>query len=125
MRKLATFAAALAVLSTGGAYADFTLEKTITIKGGVFFPPVMLAAPGDTIRIINDDETTHDATADDGSWTTGPIEPGAEVIFTVANEMQACFESTYNEELKGAFGDVHTGEPPECFELSGDGETTN
>lgn len=123
MRKLAMFAAAFAALSTGGAYA-FELQKTITIKGGVFFPPVMLAAAGDTVRIVNEDDTTHDATANDASWTTGPIEPGQEATLVVASEM-TCFESTFNTELKGAFGDIQTGEPPACFELSGDGETTN
>ena len=130
MRKLAISAAALAVMSAGGAYADFsvTSEKIITIKGGVFFPPVMLTEPGEKVRFINNDETTHDATADDGSWTTGPIEPGADVEIIVTgyvNNQSNCFKSTFNEEVKGAFGDPETGTAPDCFELSGEGEMNN
>jgi plastocyanin len=140
MRKFVMSCAACALaLTTGIAGAtgdvsneDETLglgdqlkERRVDIKGGVFFPPMILASTGETIFFRNDEEEVHDATAIDGSWTTGPIQPGETTQVTVSAEMTLCFQSTYNEEFKGAFGSAATGEAPECFELSGAGDGTD
>ncbi|EPX81077.1 hypothetical protein thalar_00523 [Litoreibacter arenae DSM 19593] len=100
-------------------------ERRVDIKGGVFFPPMVLAAAGETVFIRNEEDTVHDATAIDGTWTTGPIQPGQVVSVLVGAEMALCFESSYNAEYKGAFGSPETGEAPECFELSGAGDGDN
>ena len=138
MRKFVMTCAACAVaLSAGIAGAteisneddslglgDPLTERRVDIKGGVFFPPMVLAGTGETIYIRNQEDTTHDATAIDGSWTTGPIEPGELVQVTIGSGMVRCFESSYNAEYKGAVGSVETGMAPECFELSGAGDGT-
>jgi plastocyanin len=136
MRKFVMSCAACAVaLSAGVAGAtevdnedeslglgDPLTERRVDIRGGVFFPPMILASAGETITIRNQEETEHDLTAIDGSWTTGPILPGAVTQVFVAADMVPCFESSYNVEYKGAIGSTETGEAPECFELSGEGE---
>lgn len=137
MRKFSLTCAACAVAVAGTAFAtegepdlsfgDAIAERRIDIKGGVFFPPMTLAAAGETIVIRNDEDTVHDAVAIDGTWTTGPIQPGEQTVIDVVADMQMCFQSSYNEQYKGAFGDPETGAAPECFELSGagDGENVN
>jgi plastocyanin len=134
MRKFVMTCAACAVAATAGTagatgtedetlnLGDALTERRVDIKGGVFFPPMILASTGETIYIRNEEDTVHDATAMDGSWTTGPIQPGAVVEVTVSAGMNLCFESSYNVEYKGAFGSAATGEAPACFELSGAGD---
>lgn len=135
MRKFAiTSLAVAAALTTGAALAvdtedegmldvgDPLTESRIDIRGGVFFPPMVLAQPGDKFYIRNQEDVVHNATAIDSSWTTGPIQPGAQAVVSVSADMTLCFESTENVKYKGAFGSVETGEAPECFELSGAGE---
>ena len=135
MRKIVMSCAACALALTAGIAGATGLngddssglgaqldERRVDIKGGVFFPPMILASAGEVITIRNEEDTVHDATAIDGSWTTGPIQPGAVAEVTVGADMFLCFKSTYNEGYKGAFGSVETGEAPECFELSGAGD---
>jgi len=136
MRKFAMTSLALAGALTAGAamaldtedegsdsLGDPLTERRIDIRGGVFFPPMSLAEPGDTFVIRNQEDMMHTATAIDGSWTTGEIQPGEQVVVQVVADMTLCFESTENPEYKGAFGSVETGEAPECFELSGAGDS--
>ena len=137
MRKFAMTSLAVAAALTAGAVmatetedegplglGDPLTESRIDIRGGVFFPPMSLAATGDQFFIRNQEEIVHTATAIDGSWTTGPIQPGAQATVVVTADMMRCFQSADNVEYKGAFGSVETGEAPECFELSGAGDGT-
>ncbi len=137
MHKFVMSCAACAVALTAGiagatgveedetlGLGDPLTERRVDIRGGVFFPPMILASTGETISIRNQEETVQDATAIDGTWTTGPIQPGEVVEVTLSAEMALCFKSTYNEEYKGAFGSPETGQAPECFELSGAGDAT-
>ncbi|SDX09740.1 hypothetical protein [Litoreibacter albidus] len=139
MRKFMMSCAACALaLSTGiaGATGDSSeeeniglgdplTERRVDIKGGVFFPPMVLASSGEAIFFRNEEEVVHDVTAIDGSWTTGPIQPGATKQVVVPAGMSMCFQSSQHVEYKGAFGSVETGEAPECFELSGAGDGNN
>lgn len=129
MHKLTTICAACAIALSAGAAGATELgvgneldERLIDIKGGVFFPPMLLAATGEAITIRNTEDTVHDASAIDGTWSTGPIQPGAQIVVVITPAMTKCFKSTYNEEYKGAFGDPSTGEAPLCFVLSGAGD---
>ena len=135
MRKFAMTSLALAgALIAGAALAldtedegtnslgDPLTERRIDIRGGVFFPPMSLAQPGDVFHIRNQEDVVHTATAIDGSWTTGDIQPGAHAVVQVKSDMTLCFESSKNPEYKGAFGSIETGQAPDCFELSGAGD---
>ena len=135
MRKFVMTCAACAVALTAGVagatgleedetvgLGDPLTERHVDIRGGVFFPPMILASAGEKIFIRNQEETIHDVTAIDDSWSTGPIQPGGLAHVTVGADMVLCFKSSYNDEYKGAFGSVETGQAPDCFELSGAGD---
>ncbi|WP_298261127.1 hypothetical protein [uncultured Litoreibacter sp.] len=135
MRKFVMSCAACAVALTAGVaaaedvsnedevtgYDDPINERHVDIRGGVFFPPLILASVGQTITVKNQEDEIHDVTAIDDSWSSGPIAPGEEKEVTLLAEMTLCFKSTFNENYKGGFGSPETGEAPECYELSGDG----
>ncbi|PTX54242.1 hypothetical protein C8N43_3054 [Litoreibacter ponti] len=135
MRKFAIMTACAVAMTSGAALAVDTEDEElngigdplttsrIDIRGGVFFPPMVMAEVGKTYFIRNNEEIVHNATAIDGSWSTGDIQPGGQAVVHLTASMTRCFESTVNPEYKGAFGDALSGEAPECFELSGAGET--
>lgn len=58
-----------------GAPAEGAIRAEI--RGNVFGPNRLEIAAGTTIRWTNNDQMVHTVTADDGSWDSGPIEPGA------------------------------------------------
>ena len=43
----------------------------------VFTPEVIRVAPGETVRWTNDGKSPHTVDADDGSWSSGNLDPGA------------------------------------------------
>ena len=59
------------------------------MKGVAFVPSRSEVAAGTTITWTNNDPVTHTVTADDGSWDSGPIEPGKtwSRTFTEAGEV--------------------------------------
>jgi plastocyanin len=46
------------------------------MRGMTFAPSRLEVAAGTTVRWTNNDQLVHTITADDGSWDSGPIEPG-------------------------------------------------
>lgn len=65
--------------SPGGAQAPVQSgQVAVQIKNFAFSPPSLTVKAGSTVTWTNDDPspTIHTATADDGSFTTGNIEPG-------------------------------------------------
>lgn len=59
----------------GGAGGETATQAEI--RGNAFAPSRIEIAAGTTIRWANNDQVVHTVTADDGSWDSGPIEPGA------------------------------------------------
>jgi plastocyanin len=51
--------------------------STVDIRGFQFIPARVEVAVGTTITWTNRDQVVHTATADDGSWDSGAIQPGA------------------------------------------------
>jgi plastocyanin len=49
----------------------------VEMRAMAFSPQRLTATPGATIAWTNRDQVAHTVTADDGSWDSGPIEPGA------------------------------------------------
>lgn len=61
----------------GAAGARGETATQAEIRGNAFAPSRIEIAAGTTIRWTNNDQVVHTVTADDGSWDSGPIEPGA------------------------------------------------
>jgi plastocyanin len=63
--------------ATGGNGATGPTDATAAEMRGMTFAPSRLeVTAGTTIRWTNNDQLVHTITADDGSWDSGPIEPG-------------------------------------------------
>lgn len=58
---------------------------TVTIQGFAFSPSDFTVAKGTPIIVTNNDSAPHTLTADDGSFDTGTIQPGASVNLATAN----------------------------------------
>jgi plastocyanin len=84
MRRL-SYVAALALVATlalapsAGAQGQ---TMTVSIKNFAFNPPNMTVAPGTTVTWVNNDQTAHTSTADDGTWDSGTLQPGKSFSFT-------------------------------------------
>jgi len=59
-----------------------TAPGEVNMAGSAFAPGDVQLKVGDTITFVNDDEIAHTATADDGTFDSGTMEPGATFDFT-------------------------------------------
>ncbi len=57
-------------------------------------------APGTTVRWTNNDQLVHTITADDGSWDSGPIEPGKSWSHTFTKPGEVAFHCTPHPFMK-------------------------
>src|SRR5919112_6180664 len=55
---------------------------TISIKNFAFNPPNATVAAGTTVTWVNDDQAPHTATANDGTFDSGTLQPGQSFSFT-------------------------------------------
>lgn len=54
-------------------------------------------------RFVNNDDVVHTATADDGSWGTGTIQPGASYLVRLPNESTThTYHCSYHPEITGS-----------------------
>jgi plastocyanin len=85
MRKTILRLAALSLVAlvlfapTAGARSK---TMTVSIKGFAFNPPNATVAPGTTVTWVNDDQAPHTATANDGAFDSGTLQPGQSYSFT-------------------------------------------
>ncbi len=80
MRKLAAVfvvAGALTMLCAGVA-----LAANVNVVDDAFQPASTAVAAGESVTFTNSGESPHTATADDGSFDTGTIDPGASATVT-------------------------------------------
>lgn len=54
----------------------------VNMAGTTFAPGDLQLQVGDTVTFVNDDAIAHTATADDGTFDSGTMEPGATFAFT-------------------------------------------
>ena len=66
--------AALFGLTGGTAVAQ---DATVTMPSYRFAPAELHVAPGTTVTFTNDSDLAHTVTADDGSFDSGSMDPGA------------------------------------------------
>ncbi|MFB7909834.1 cupredoxin domain-containing protein [Kitasatospora sp. NPDC056076] len=69
--------------------SDVNGSVRITIKNFAFQPATVTLRPGDTVTVTNQDSTAHTLTADDKSFDTGTIAPGATATFTAPEKSGA------------------------------------
>lgn len=72
----------------------------VTIQGFAFTPASFQVAAGDTIVFVNADNAPHTATAEDGSFDTGRIDPGASVQVTIPSGSHA-YSCRFHPGMKG------------------------
>jgi plastocyanin len=81
---VATTAPAENELPTADTEVEAAPEPPAEVKmaGSTFAPADVQLTVGDTITFVNDDQIAHTATADDGAFDSGTMEPGATFDFT-------------------------------------------
>jgi len=85
MRKTILRLAALSLVAlvlfapTAGAQGK---TMTVSIKNFAFNPPNATVAPGTTVTWVNNDQAPHTATANNGAFDSGTLQPGQSYSFT-------------------------------------------
>jgi plastocyanin len=80
---VATMALTLLVtLVAGAALAAQDKTMTVSIENFAFDPPNMTVAPGTTVTWVNNDQTAHTVTANNGAFDSGTLQPGQSYSFT-------------------------------------------
>src|SRR5512140_3789797 len=74
----------------------------VLIQSFQFAPSPITVAKGSTITWTNKDAVAHTATADDGSWDTGNIAPGASKSLTFANSGTFAYHCTVHPMMKSS-----------------------
>lgn len=57
--------------------AEAEIDHRVYMKNSTFFPATMTLTAGKAVVWINDDNVVHTVTADDGSFDSGDLQPGA------------------------------------------------
>jgi plastocyanin len=74
--------------------------NTVAIAGFAFGPSSVTVAKNTTITWQNKDNVAHTATADDGTWDTGSIAPGASKAITFATAGTFAYHCTVHPMMK-------------------------
>lgn len=87
-------AAALGIAAAAAAQAE---EHSVVVTGFSYFPAVVYAQPGDTIRFVNESGEEQTVVGKDAGWTVGPLQDLEEGLLTVDQETELAFYSAYEE----------------------------
>ena len=77
-------------------------NNTILMKGSVFTPSTLQVNINVTVTWVNDDNMTHTVTADDGSFDSGDIAPGAKFMHTFSNTGTYNYHCVHHSGMVGA-----------------------
>jgi len=72
-------------------------EHSVLLMGQGYFPSQVYPAIGDTVLFENSSIVAMSATASDGSWDTGVLQPGERYTLEVTQGMTQTFGDTVNE----------------------------
>jgi plastocyanin len=100
-RLLVIVALALGALALLAAPAGAATQN-VQITDTGFGPSTLEIEPGDTVIWTNDGTTTHDVSADDGTFQSGPLSPGATFSFPFQTEGTYVYRSTTDANLTGS-----------------------
>jgi plastocyanin len=76
-------------------------ENTVRIKSSTFSPVSIQVGLNSTVTWINDDNTVHTVTADNGSFDSGDIAPGASFRYTFTNSGTYNYHCMHHPEMTG------------------------
>lgn len=86
-----------AVSMTAAAMAQAE-EHPVIVTGFSYFPAVVYAQPGDTIRFINNSGEQQTVVGKDTGWVVGPLQDLEEGTLLVEEETELAFYAAYEEE---------------------------
>jgi plastocyanin len=86
--------------SPGTSAPTTTVPNTVVISGFAFGPSPITVAKNASITWQNKDNVAHTATADDGTWDTGTIAPGASKSLIFANAGTFAYHCTVHPMMK-------------------------
>ena len=75
--------------------------NTILMKASVFTPSTLQVNINVTVTWLNDDNMVHTVTADDGSFDSGDITPGAKFTHTFSNTGSYSYHCVYHSGMVG------------------------
>ena len=102
-----------AIQETGGAATDPTTvpaesttpapnsTTTVDIRGHAFNPAQLNVAPGTTVRFVNNGTEPHTATADNGLFDTGVLQPGSSFEVFLDGSGTANYHCELHPDMKG------------------------
>ena len=100
---LRNLGAIIAVATAGLAAGAHAEEHTVMLMGNAYFPDVSYVQEGDTIRFVNLTNIVQTATAQDGSWTSGPLGENQAFVLPVVMGVKQVFISDNDPNMLGQF----------------------
>ncbi|AMY09121.1 hypothetical protein LuPra_02334 [Luteitalea pratensis] len=98
----------------GGAAATVTVNITATAGAQSFNPNPAVMATSGTVAWMNRDGATHRIVANDGSFDSGDIAPGATSRAVTAPAVGANYHCSIHPNMIGAIGAAQGQPPPPC-----------
>jgi len=74
---------------------------TLTIKDFAFSPQPLEVKKGTVVKVVNEDDAAHTATADDKSFDTGDLGKGDSKEITLSKEGEIAFVCSIHDYMKG------------------------
>ncbi|MBI2473774.1 cupredoxin domain-containing protein [Candidatus Uhrbacteria bacterium] len=74
---------------------------TVSIQDNSYSPSTLDVDSGRAVRFVNNDDTKHTASADDGSWGTGTLNPGESFTRYFEDAGDYAFHCAYHSSMKG------------------------
>jgi plastocyanin len=75
---------------------------TVEMRNNVFNPPQLNVAPGTTVRFVNNDTVPHTATADNGVFDTGVLQPGYSLDVVLDGAGTVPYHCELHPEMQGS-----------------------
>jgi len=99
---------------------------TVEISNNAFNPPQLNVAPGTTVRFVNNDNVSHTATADNGVFDTGVLQPGYSLDVVLEGAGTVPYHCELHPEMQGSIVVGEAGQASEAAEGGGaeEGATT-
>jgi plastocyanin len=99
--KIMMFATAALLIGGVSVTAAMAATVPVSINDYTFSPATITVHPGDTVTWSNGDSVPHTATARDGTFDTGTIDPGASGSVTFKKPGQYAYRCAIHPDMVG------------------------